>query len=211
MMEDIARHMVAAKIIDLEMEYGTTTYNLKTDSSAMAPASDNDGDAIEKLGVHQPTPSNYSPHYHINNSSCFPISPNYRKFMDIHRMKYIDRKGDKDVDSQVLKNSIGRRYNTYQVCKFEGRNIAMKHTVYCKFRCVYLCTESKKPTQELDLKRTANGESVTNFSWVFPDSNLSCWQTFETLYEPHNLFTNPGSIVDKQAKKTAFWTFEGRE
>jgi hypothetical protein len=39
---------------------------------------------------------------------------------------------------------------------------------------------------------------------VFPDSYLSCWQTFHTFYEPRHLFTNPGSIVDKQAKTLYF-------
>jgi hypothetical protein len=175
--------------------------------SAMNPVSDNEGDDIETLGVHQPRPSNYSPRHHVSISSCFTISPNASEFMDIHRMNSIDRKGDKKVDAQVLKNSIGRRYNNCHVCEFEGRNIVMKHNVYCKVHCIHLCTESKKTTQELDLKRTDNGEPVTDFLWVCPDSHLSCWQKFHTFYEPQNLFTNPGSIIDKEAKTLHFRNF----
>jgi hypothetical protein len=38
MMEDISKHMVAARAIDWEMEYGTATYNLEMGGSAATPA-----------------------------------------------------------------------------------------------------------------------------------------------------------------------------
>jgi hypothetical protein len=94
MMEDIAKHMVDVRTIDWEMEYGSATYNLKTGGGATNPASDDESDPIQTLDVHQPTPSNLSPRRHGNKSSCFPISHNDREFIDIHRIKYMDRKGD---------------------------------------------------------------------------------------------------------------------
>jgi hypothetical protein len=94
---------VDARTIYWEMEYGTTTCNLKTGGSTITPVTDDDGDPLETLGLNRKTPSNYSPRCQYNNSFCFPISPNDREFMDIHRMKYIKRKGDKEVDPKVLK------------------------------------------------------------------------------------------------------------
>jgi hypothetical protein len=84
----------------------------------------------------------------------------------------------------------------------------MKHTVNWKVHCVRLCTESKKTTRELDLKRTDNREPVTDFLWVCTDSYyFSCWHKFHIFYEPQHMFANTGSIVEKQAKTLHFGHF----
>jgi hypothetical protein len=63
MMKDITGHMMAARNIDWEMEYGTTTSNLETGGSATPPATDDEGDPLETLDVHRPTQYNYSPRH----------------------------------------------------------------------------------------------------------------------------------------------------
>jgi hypothetical protein len=116
--------------------------NIETSGSATTPATDDEGDPIETVDMYQPTPYMYSTRRQGDNCFCFRILPNDREFMDIHRMKYIEGKGVKQVDPQVLNNSSGSRYNNCQVCEFEGRNSMMKHIMYFKVHCVRIYTES---------------------------------------------------------------------
>jgi hypothetical protein len=57
-MENIAKHIVTSRTFNWEMEYSTSTCNVETGSSAANPATDNEGDPLVILGVHQPIPSN---------------------------------------------------------------------------------------------------------------------------------------------------------
>jgi hypothetical protein len=57
MLGNIAKHKVAARTINWEMEYCTTTCNIETGGSVATPATENEGDPLDTLGVHRPTPS----------------------------------------------------------------------------------------------------------------------------------------------------------
>jgi hypothetical protein len=106
MVEDIASHIVNARTINWEMEYGATTCNLETGVSAATPDTDDEGDPICAVGVHKPPQSRYSLCRQGNNSFCFPISPNEREVMDIPYEMY-QKKGGDQADPQVLMNSMG--------------------------------------------------------------------------------------------------------
>jgi hypothetical protein len=41
---------------------------------------------------------------------------------------------------------------------------------------------------------------VTDFSWLCPDNNLSCWHKLHLWYEPRDLFFNSGIIIKNDAE-----------
>jgi hypothetical protein len=45
-----------------------------------------------------------------------------------------------------------------------------------------------------------SNEPVMGFSWIFPDTNLSCWQKCHLWYGPKELFSNPKQIIEKHAE-----------
>jgi hypothetical protein len=99
------------------------------------------------------------------------------------------------IEHQTLKNQIGKRYRICQVYEFEGCHVLMKHNTYCKTYCVCLCIVGHTPSQELELKKI-DDNPVTEFSWLCPNTNLTCWEKFHKFSGPRGLFTNPGRIID---------------
>jgi hypothetical protein len=57
--------------------------------------------------------------------------------------------------------------------------------------------------QEDWIEKGDSNELVTYFSWLCPDTNLSCWQKFHMWYQPSGLFSNPRCIVEQAAG--CFW------
>jgi len=52
------------------------------------------------------------------------------------------------------------------------------------------CIRARTGTQKED----GSKDSITDFTWLFLDSRLTCWSKFHSFYEPQKLFT---SVVNK--------------
>jgi hypothetical protein len=57
--------------------------------------------------------------------------------------------------------------------------------------------QQHQDTKKIGLKKGDSNELVTDFSWLCPDTDLSCWQKFHLWYQPHGLFSNPRCIIEK--------------
>jgi hypothetical protein len=53
--------------------------------------------------------------------------------------------------------------------------------------------------QENGIEKSDSNELVTDFPWMCPDTDLSCWQKFHLWYQPRGLFSNPRCIIEKVA------------
>jgi hypothetical protein len=124
--------------------------------------------------------------------------------MDNHEIKYLEKKGADSVELKVLKSQLGKRFKTCQLCDFEGRGMVMSQFFYFKVHCVRLCMKQNQDSRTIGLKKTDYTEPVTDFSWLCPDNTLSCWQKFHLWYEPRDLFSNPGQIIEKDAELFRF-------
>jgi hypothetical protein len=67
---------------------------------------------------------------------CNPCSPFEKKFMNHHEMKYLKKEGVTIVEVQVLKSQLWKQFKNCKVCEFEGREMVMSQTCYCKVHCV---------------------------------------------------------------------------
>jgi hypothetical protein len=75
----------------------------------------------------------------------------------------------------------------------------MSQTTYCKMHCVRICMHRHQDTKKIGLKKGDSNELVTDFSWLCPDTDLSCWQKIHLWYQPHGLCSNPRCIIEKAA------------
>jgi len=92
-----------------------------------------------------------------------------------------------DILAVTTKRSIYGR--VCQVCTYEERGDRWKTVTVCRSHSIRLChnTWPDRSTQEPTLMRSDNdGEPVTDFSWLCPDSTLTCWQKFHNYYGPRN-------------------------
>jgi hypothetical protein len=95
--------------------------------------------------------------------------------MDNHEIKYLKKKGVDSVELKVLKSQLGRRFENCQLCDFEGRGMVMSQMCYCKVHCVRLYMKQHQDSRTIGLKNTDSTQPVTDFSWLCPEKNLSCW------------------------------------
>jgi hypothetical protein len=193
----IVNHFIQARSISWEDLYGNSILDL--DSQAQGNKSDDDDNIMHQLGVLNTASDQLSPMkaaVHV----CNPCSQFDKEFMDNHEIKYLKKKGVDSVELKVLKSQLGRRFKNCQLCAFEGRGMVMSQTCYCKVHCVRLCMKQHQGSRTIGLKKTDSTEPVLDFSWLCPDNNLSCWQKLHLLYEPRDLFYNPGRINEKEAE-----------
>jgi hypothetical protein len=78
--------------------------------------------------------------------------------------------------------------------------MVMSQTCYCKVHCVRICMKQHQESMEIGLKKTDLYEPMTDYRWLCPNTNISCWQKFNLWYRPKGLFSDPGQIVEKDAE-----------
>jgi hypothetical protein len=177
--KSIANYFIKAMLISWEALYGNSILDL--DSQTPGNESDDDDNIMHQLGVLNMVSDPISPMKAVVDV-CNPCSPFDKKFMDNHKIKYLKNKGVDSVELKVLKSHLGRRLKNCQLCDFEGRGMVTSQTCYLKVHCVWICMKQHQDSMKIGLKRTDSTEPVTDFSWLCPDNNLSCWQKFHLWY-----------------------------
>jgi hypothetical protein len=195
--EDIAIRFIAANSLDWQSLYGNSVLDAIDSGATYTPSDSDDEDIFDQLGVPNRS-ANLSP---IKDPAvtCHPTSPFDKEFMALHKIKFLAKKGGDSVTTTDLRKWIGNNYKNYQVCDYEGRGLVMSQTTYCKIHCVRMCMQQHQDTKKIGLKKGDSNELVTHFSWLYPDTDLSCWQKFHLWYKPRGLFSNPRCIFEKAA------------
>jgi hypothetical protein len=77
--------------------------------------------------------------------------------------------------------NIKRHGRIFQVCEYEERGEVQSSVNVCLAHSARLCTKTHPPVANAGLVRIDNAEPVTDYSWVCPHSEWSCWNKFHNF------------------------------
>jgi hypothetical protein len=153
-----------------EALYGNSILDLNSRTPENDSDDDDDDNVMQHICVLNKRSNQLSPMKEAGDM-CHPCSPFDKEFMDHHKMNYLKKKGVHSVQLKVLKSQLGKRFKNCQVSEFEGRGMIMSQMCYCKVHCLGICIKQHQDSRTIGLMKT-------DFSWLCPDTNLSCWQKF---------------------------------
>ena len=85
-----------------------------------------------------------------------------------------------------------------QICKFEGRGRKMANVNYCGKHMVRCCSSTHVDHTEKDLFRKGGTDiACTEWSWLCPYQNLTCWDKYHKFYHQQNIFIQQHSKQNK--------------
>jgi hypothetical protein len=71
-----------------------------------------------------------------------------------------------------------------QVCRFEERGKRLMSVVICTKHCLRLCTKS----HERKAIYKKDGKEISDYSWMAPNDDMSCWEKAHSFYIQRGLF-----------------------
>jgi Transposase IS4 len=93
-----------------------------------------------------------------------------------------------------------------QICNYEERKMKWKTVLVCPVHSVRLCFGTYPDRSKGGIpimRKDGNGESVSDYSWLCQDHDLTCWEKFHSFYQPNNLFTTPANAANCDAFRFA--------
>jgi hypothetical protein len=97
-----------------------------------------------------------------------------------------------------------RRAKICQVCEYEERGEVQSTVNVCLAHPARLCTKSHPPVADAGLTRIDDAEPVTDYSWVCPNSECSCWNKFHNLYLQKGLWSNRAGLLNEKSQRLEF-------
>jgi hypothetical protein len=89
--------------------------------------------------------------------------------------------------SQFMSDRNQKNGFSCQVCKFEERGNRLGSVAICTKHCLRLCTKSYE--RERIFKMVGSEiEEITDYSWMAPNTAMSCWEKAHSFYIPKGLF-----------------------
>jgi hypothetical protein len=97
-----------------------------------------------------------------------------------------------------------RRARTCQVCEYEERGEVQSSVNICLAHSARLCTKTHPSVEEVGLARVDNAGPVTDYSWLCPNTEWSCWNKFHQYYVKEGLWLDRPAVVDRETNSIKF-------
>jgi hypothetical protein len=100
--------------------------------------------------------------------------------------------------------NVTRRAKICQVCEYDERGEVQSTVNMCLAHSARLCTKSHPPVADAGLTRIDDAEPVTDYSWVYPNSEWLCWNKFHNFYLQKGLWSNRAGLVNEKLQRLNF-------
>jgi hypothetical protein len=100
--------------------------------------------------------------------------------------------------------NVKRRAKIFQVCEYEEWGEVQSSVNVCLDHSARLCTKTHIPVSDACLVWIDDAEPLTNYSWVCPNSEWSCWNKFHNFYLHEGLWSCRAGLVNEKTQRIEF-------